>query len=375
VGAQSSLRAALESFTDDPSLPEAIRLRLIIQLTALTCAFVAVQPLPFHHLFILSPIQLVMVIVMRRIMGRPMGHHATSELVALIVGVVGWSVVAHQVILGLYNTVIPFPGALTTIPLVYGTTFVLGYAAKAILDARRRDQLLSRAEIRAIAKELKNAHKERRDWSLRAITDEIQEWRERAELYQNYVSRETRLEHHFQELEILRSEQEEKTHHIAELEQQLASAIPEDEVDAVVEENLSLRNDLQAARELLEETRQIEALINRSREQRENVLHHRFQKCYPSLRFEAGFFRQVANLSHERVHALERQLGLLQHDPSKANFRCRISDSRAEELGFSGNGRLYVVRDGGRISIARIGDKGSQEKDVAWLRQRYSTRS
>lgn len=42
---------------DDPSIPVDDKVRAIINLTALTCAVVAIQPIPFADFFILTPIQ------------------------------------------------------------------------------------------------------------------------------------------------------------------------------------------------------------------------------------------------------------------------------------------------------------------------------
>ena len=162
---------------------------------------------------------------------------------------------------------------------------------------------------------------------------------------------------------------------VSELENELALSVPDHEVAEVVDENLELRRELEATRNKLEGVRRIEADLDRSREQRKKVLSDRFRKCYPGLRIEDPVFKRLAALPHDRVHAVERQLGLLQHDPAGANFRCRIDASVAEELGFGTDGRLYVVREGGTISIVRVSDKGSQEKDLAWLRRNHPVRS
>ena len=214
-----------------------------------------------------------------------------------------------------------------------------------------------------------------RNWSLGAISAKLQEWRERASSYSEYVALDVELDEKIRELEAVQPGDDALRRRVSELENELALSIPDHEVAEVVDENLALRRELEATRNKLEEVRRIETDLDRSREQRKKVLSDRFRKCYPGLRIEDPVFKRLAALPHDRVHAVERQLGLLQHDPAAANFRCRIDASVAEELGFGTDGRLYVVREGGAITIVRVSHKGSQEKDLAWLRRNHPVRS
>jgi hypothetical protein len=75
------------------------------------------------------------------------------------------------------------------------------------------------------------------------------------------------------------------------------------------------------------------------------------------------------------MHALERQLGLLQHDLSKASFRGRVKGSIAEELSFDRDGRFYISREGGSVNILRVGAKKSQPADIRWVRDSYPSRA
>lgn len=311
-------------------------------------------------------------IAMSRVIGHPIGRHGASELVASIAGVVGWGVLAQQLVLGLYKTVLPFLGAFTTIPLVYAATFALGHAAKAVLDARRRDQELSRAEIRRIAKEAAaRAKSEKRDWSFQALTAELQEWKQRAQAYQDYVAKDAALSERIRELEALAREPEELKRRIAALERELASTIPEHELAEVVAANDALRLELETIRKQRAQDPRIENELARSRGQREKILRDRVKKCYPSLRLEDRVLRDAARLEHKRLHAMERELALLQYDPGKASFRSRIQGSAAEELKFADDGRLYIVRHGASISVVRVGEKASQQRDIDWLRTNH----
>jgi len=368
--AQQSLTQTLTGIIGDPSLPEATKLRAIIHLTSLTCAVVASQPIPFADLLILSPIQVVMVWEMSRVMGRPVGKQGAGEIVASILGVVGWGMFFQQAILGLYKTFLPFLGGLTTVPLVYAATYALGQAAREVLEAQRKDQELSRGELRAIAKKAAAAaRKERRDWSIDALRSEIQEWKARANGYQEFIARDAEYEARIRDLERQLAEEG------AELESAdyspTVSAFTEEEVDEVLEENLQLKKQLKEAREESERIPQLETNLARALEQREKSIRDRLQTCYPTLEFENGVVRTLAKLTHPRMHALERQLGLLQHDLSKASFRGRVKGSIAEELSFDRDGRFYISREGGSVKILRVGAKKSQPSDIRWVRDSY----
>jgi uncharacterized protein (DUF697 family) len=318
----------------------------------------------------LSPIQVVMVWEMSRVMGRPVGKQGAGEIVASIFGVVGWGLFFQQAILGLYKSLMPFMGGFTTIPLVYAATYALGQAAREVLEARRRDQELSRRELRAIArKAAATARKERRDWSLDALRSEIQEWKARADEYEVFKARDAEYAARIRDLEHKLAEE------AGELEPREFEDLEDPEVDEVLEENLKLKEQLDEARKESERIPHLESSLARALDQREKSIRDRLQTCYPSVEFENGVVRTLAKLTHPRMHAIERQLSLLQHDLSKASFRGRVVGSTAEELSFDRDGRFYISRDGGSVKVLRVGAKKSQPADIRWVRDNYPSRA
>jgi uncharacterized protein (DUF697 family) len=382
--AQRSLTQTLTALIDDPSLPEPTKIRAIIHLTSLTCAVVASQPMPFADLLILSPLQVIMVWEMSRVMGRPVGTQGAWEIVVSILGVVSGGLFFQQAILGLYKSLLPFLGGFTTIPLVYAATYALGQTAREILDAQRRGRRLSRHEVRANAKKAAAAaRKEKRDWSLDALRSEIEEWNARANDYEAFRARDAEYEARIRDLErqLAAEHGELEPPGSDDIEEQVSaayehavSAITEEEVDEVLEENLELKKQLEEARKQSERIPQLEASLTRALTQREKSIRDRLQTCYPSVEFEGGVVRAMAKLAHPRMHAIERQLGLLQHDLSKASFRGRVVGSTAEELSFDRDGRFYVSREGGSVNVLRVGAKKSQPADIRWLRDHYPSR-
>jgi uncharacterized protein (DUF697 family) len=326
-----------------------------------------------------------MVWEMSRVMGRPVGTQGAGEIVASILGVVGGNLFFQQAILGLYKSLLPFLGGFTTMPLVYAATYALGQAAREVLEARRRDQKLSRHEVRASAKKAAAAaRKEKRDWSIDALRSEIREWNARANDYEAFKARDAEYEARIRDLErqlaVESGELEPRKPdgfkgQVSVVYSPTVSAITEEEVDEVLEENLQLKKQLEEARKQSQRIPHLETSLARALNQRGKSIRDRLQTCYPSVEFENGVIRTLAKLAHPRMHAIERQLGLLQHDLSKASFRGRVKGSIAEELSFDRDGRFYISRESGSVTVLRVGDKKSQPADIRWIRDNYPYRS
>ena len=144
------LKETLDNIADDFSVPQEKRVQRIIHAGSITCAIVAAQPIPFADIFILTPLQVAMVTYINRALGNPVDGNRIEEIVKYVGGVVAWGFLSQQLIILLYKTILPFLGAVTTIPLVYAATYGLGYAAKAVLEAKKQSQTVSEDELRRI---------------------------------------------------------------------------------------------------------------------------------------------------------------------------------------------------------------------------------
>ena len=98
----------------------------IIKIFASVCAVLAVQPIPFADEFVLTPIQAYMGTRISAIRGLPISEAKATEIIKELAGVVGLGLLAKQLVIGGYKTFIPYLGAITTIPIVYGLTFTIG---------------------------------------------------------------------------------------------------------------------------------------------------------------------------------------------------------------------------------------------------------
>lgn len=191
---KNKLQAIVDAVVQDPSIDKDVKVWLIIHATALTCAIVAVQPIPFADIFVLSPIQLVMVTALNRILGNPFKKSSLQEVLTSLLGIVGWGTLAQHVILGLYKTILPFMGGLTTIPLVYSATYALGMGAKILIEARKRDQTIADEELkRLIAQAKKEAEESQKKLDAKSAIQQISQMLSSATEYQNYKDEMLRL--------------------------------------------------------------------------------------------------------------------------------------------------------------------------------------
>jgi uncharacterized protein (DUF697 family) len=370
---------------DDPSISEDAKIRVIINLTALTCAIVAIQPIPFADFFVLTPIQLAMVITMSRVMGMPVGKHGAREVIAYVAGVVGLGLLAQQTILGLYKTVIPFAGGLTTIPLVYSATMGLGYAAKAVLDARRRDQTITKEEIKRIQEEARaKASREKTDWSPKAITDEYQKIIGGYQEYARYVEelKSNEIEALKEKLEGLAKEKDSLELKVKNLlgelqntQAELKPMVSEDDYLKLLEKQYRIEAEARESELHKKKTEHEIAIlkqqIEKSTAKAAEVIENRFRKCYPSIRVShKNIYRKLASMKYHELHAIEVQMGRLQHDPGNARWRDAIAGTNIREIGCDGDLRLYVTWQDTGYVIEDVGDKSTQDSDIRRLKKR-----
>ena len=121
------------------------------------CGAVAVQPIPFADIFVLTPIQAYMGKKIADIHGYDISEQGATQIFKEIAGLVGMGLLSQQLAIGAYKTFIPFLGAITTIPLVFGLTYGMGKVMNAYFKAKIKGEKISKENIKDI---FKNAKKE-----------------------------------------------------------------------------------------------------------------------------------------------------------------------------------------------------------------------
>lgn len=122
----------------------------ITHITCATCAGVAVQPIPFADIFILTPIQGYMGSRIAAIRGIPVSESEATTIIKEILGVIGMGFMAQQIALGIWKTLIPGAGGFMTIPIVYGLTYAIMRVMDAYLEAKAANRKLTPEEIKNI---------------------------------------------------------------------------------------------------------------------------------------------------------------------------------------------------------------------------------
>lgn len=159
---------------DDLSVDE--KSERIIHIFSAACAGMAVQPIPFADIFVLTSIQAYMAERLAAIRGVPVAKATATEVVTDLAKVIGLGMVAQQVALGLYKVGLPGLAGFTTIPLVYGLTYGIGKVLDYLFIERSKGNKLSPDEIKNMWKRSKKEGmakgKEYRKNRARKLTDE-----------------------------------------------------------------------------------------------------------------------------------------------------------------------------------------------------------
>jgi len=124
----------------------------ITHIACATCAGVAIQPIPFADIFVLTPIQAYFASRIAAIRGVPVSESDATDWIKEIIGIVGMGIVAQQIAIGIWKMVTFGLGGVLTIPLVYGLTYAVMKVSDAYFSAKARNEKLSDAQIKNIWK-------------------------------------------------------------------------------------------------------------------------------------------------------------------------------------------------------------------------------
>ncbi|MCK5883015.1 MAG: DUF697 domain-containing protein [Bacteriovoracaceae bacterium] len=111
------------------------------------CAIVAIFPIPFADIIILTPIQIMLCMKVGKVYGFDIDKKSAKDILLELSAVVGLGFAAQHVAIGLYKTILPFMGAITTIPLVWSLTYVIGNLFKHYFIAKSEGKTLNKEQI------------------------------------------------------------------------------------------------------------------------------------------------------------------------------------------------------------------------------------
>lgn len=131
-------------------LTTAQKIDRITTIACATCAGVAIQPIPFADIFILTPLQAYFATRIAAIRGVPVSEAEASAWIKELVGMVGMGLIAQQIGIAIWKMVTFGMGGLLTIPLVYGLTYAIMRVSDAYFTAKANKEHLSEQTIKAI---------------------------------------------------------------------------------------------------------------------------------------------------------------------------------------------------------------------------------
>lgn len=120
----------------------------IIFTTASICAFVAIQPIPFADMPVLTSIQIFMGYKIAQVRGVRLSEEGAWEILKAIGGAVGLGFAAQQTAIGLYKLGLPGLGGFMIIPLVMGLTYGIGKAMDVYLKMKAQGKTPTIEEIK-----------------------------------------------------------------------------------------------------------------------------------------------------------------------------------------------------------------------------------
>ena len=118
------------NFDVDPELSREENIEEVIKSAALLSGAVAVEPIPFADMLLITPVQAKMVLHIGKIYGFDITPERGREIVQELGATLAYGMVARQVMRGVAKLALPLIGGIITAPAVYGWTFALGRIAQ-----------------------------------------------------------------------------------------------------------------------------------------------------------------------------------------------------------------------------------------------------
>ena len=122
----------LDKLTVDADMQNApldAKVEQIIKVTSISCAAIALMPIPFADFPVLTAIECAMVMKLGQLYGFEITKERAFNILKELGGVVGLAWIGKNLILLGYKTVVPFLGGFFTVPMVFGVCYGMGKVA------------------------------------------------------------------------------------------------------------------------------------------------------------------------------------------------------------------------------------------------------
>jgi uncharacterized protein (DUF697 family) len=155
------LKQVLDNFNldVDPKLTPEQNAEEVIRSAALLAGAIAVEPLPFADLLLITPLQVKMVLHIGKAYGFEVSTTRAREIVQELGATVAYGIAVRQVMRGLAKLALPVIGGLITAPAVYGWTYGLGRTAEAYFQRKQSGLPFGKPQQIQVAQEARKASK------------------------------------------------------------------------------------------------------------------------------------------------------------------------------------------------------------------------
>jgi len=159
--ARESIKKEVTDIENRTDLTDDQKVTRICTVFSTTCAAIAVQPIPFADIFVLTPIQAYMGKKIADIRGFNISEAGAKEIFKELAGLVGLGFLSQQLAIGAYKTVLPFISGVTTIPLVFGLTYGMGKVMDYYFEKKIKGEKVDPEMIKNIFKKAKAEGKQK----------------------------------------------------------------------------------------------------------------------------------------------------------------------------------------------------------------------
>ena len=155
VKARDRLRREVLAIENRTDLTDDQKVGHIIVIFSTVCAGIAVQPIPFADMFILTPLQAFMGVRISAIRGLKLTENQSSDVIKELMGVVGMGMLAQQLGIAAAKLFFPIFGSVATVPVVFSLTFGMGKLIDVYFINKAAGKTLSPEELKRAWKKAK----------------------------------------------------------------------------------------------------------------------------------------------------------------------------------------------------------------------------
>jgi len=170
--AKERIKSEVSHIENRTDLSDDQKVTRICTVFSTSCAAVAVQPIPFADIFVLTPIQAYMGKKIADIRGFDISEAGVKEILKELAGLIGLGLLSQQLAIGTYRTVLPFISGVTTVPLVFGLTYGMGRAMNYYFEKKIKGEKTDPEMIKNIFKAGRAEGKQKSKDNKDAIDDE-----------------------------------------------------------------------------------------------------------------------------------------------------------------------------------------------------------